>query len=555
MTLASSMVRPLVRGIAQPVTGSEKTTRVFVLAGQSNMVGRAGLDAGPGYPEGVFQYTMAGEIVAATSPLDHHDENPDDMGLALQFAIDFRAAHPNEEIVFLPAAEGGSGFSDGKWRVGGALYNNLVTRANALFAANPSFRLGAILWHQGERDSGYASFESDLDAMIAGLRSEIAVAGDTTPFVLGELVPDFVEASAENGAINDSIKDTPNRVFHSSVVSSFLPTRLSDVGDNLHFDSASLRLLGSRYFSALSVSVSNRPVAPAAVSDLVATAGNQTVVLSWSAPADGGMPITDYRVERSLDGAAWTEMNDGVSGATGFSDSGLTNGVSYSYRVTAINSIGAGDVSNVATAVPEVGAVSVLSTAFDATTDNGTSHSFTGIDVGVGGTVFIAAATRASTTAKGLSGISIGGQAATLFARNESYGNYTRFGYVTDVPSGLVDIVLTHEASQSRAGIHVWVVKNADVAAAVASNAGGTACSIDATADGVVLGVATSINPPSQAIDWTGLDQRHAWTNYGDNFGSGAADRVFAADATGHEVTIATDGNYKMISLVSVPKP
>ncbi|NDR55546.1 sialate O-acetylesterase [Aliiruegeria sabulilitoris] len=554
MTNAISIVRPLVRGLVRPMAGFETVTRVFILAGQSNMIGRADFDGGQGMPDGVMQFGMDDTLTSATVPLDHHDAIAGDMGLDVQFAIDFEAAFPGEQLVFLPAAKGGTGFSSGEWAVGGMLYADLVARANALFADNPTFRMGGILWHQGEADSGYASLQDDLDAMIDGLRSEISAADGTTPFILGELAPDFINASANNNAVNEVIADMPNRHFYTAVASSRAPSLLTDLGDNLHFDAASLRLLGSRYFDALSVAAAHRPTIPDAISDLAALAGNQQIILSWSAPANGGQAVSDYVIERSLDGVDWTEIVDGVSASPGFTDTGLVNGTTYFYRLFAVNEIGTAPYSNVVSAVPEAGAASVLTTAFAATTDDGASHLFADVDVGPGGTVIVAGASRNNATDKGLSGITIGGQAATLFARGEYLGNYIRFGYLTDVPAGLVDIGLQHDSWQRRAGVHVWVLKNADPAAAIAALASSASASIDATAEGVVLGAGISINPASQSMEWSGIDTRLGWTNYGDTFGSGAGDRAFAADSTGHAVSFVSDGNFMQIALLSVPK-
>ncbi|RYH10971.1 sialate O-acetylesterase [Tropicimonas sp. IMCC6043] len=553
MSNVTSILRPLVRGMVQPISGARAATRVFILAGQSNMVGRADFDGGAGFPDGVLQYTRAGALEAPTTPLDHYDAQDGDMGLALQFAIGFRTANPDTDLVLLPAAMGGTGFSSGEWRIGGWLYASLVDRANALFAANPDFRLGGILWHQGEHDPGYAGYMADLDAMIAGLRNDILAASETTPFLLGELAPDFIDGAADRAALNDIILDSPNRLFHTAVVRSHLPSRLTDLGDDTHFDAASLRALGSRYLEALPVAQAHRPSAPDAVPGLTANAGNMQVSLSWTAPADGGLPITDYLIERSLDQVAWTVLDDGVSPVPGHVDTGLANGTTHFYRVSAVNAVGSGPVSPVAGATPEQGAVTIEATGFAGTTTDGSQHIFAGIDLGSGGAVVVAGTSR-GTSSGAITGITIGGQAATLLSRNEYFSNAIRFGYLANAPSGLVDVVVTHDVSQSRTGMHLWCLGNADAASAVVSNGTETTNSIDALAEGAVLGVAISINPPSNNVDWTGLDERLEWTDYGDRFGSAAADRLFAVDAPGHAVTIASDGNYKMTSLISVPK-
>ena len=76
--------------------------------------------------------------------------------------------------------------------------------------------------------------------------------------------------------------------------------------------------------------------------------------LTWLAPAfDGGTQITDYVIERSPHGAnTWTMVADGVSVALSFDVGGLTPLASYDFRVLAVNDVGPGPASNVATAAP-----------------------------------------------------------------------------------------------------------------------------------------------------------------------------------------------------------
>ncbi len=80
--------------------------------------------------------------------------------------------------------------------------------------------------------------------------------------------------------------------------------------------------------------------------------GSGQVKLSWTAPSTNGSPITDYLLERSLDGTTWTTVSDGVSTATGSLVGGLTNGTPYSFRVSAVNAVGTGTSSAAAQATP-----------------------------------------------------------------------------------------------------------------------------------------------------------------------------------------------------------
>jgi hypothetical protein len=92
---------------------------------------------------------------------------------------------------------------------------------------------------------------------------------------------------------------------------------------------------------------------PEAPSNVAGVAGNARVTLSWNAPAsDGGSPVTDYAVSYSSNnGVTWQVFADGVSTATTTTVTGLTNGTSYLFRVSAVGRAGFGPSSAVSASV------------------------------------------------------------------------------------------------------------------------------------------------------------------------------------------------------------
>jgi hypothetical protein len=87
---------------------------------------------------------------------------------------------------------------------------------------------------------------------------------------------------------------------------------------------------------------------PAAPTNLVATAGNQLVTLTWSPSATA----TSYNVKRSTtNGGAFTITNSTI--ATNYSDTQVTDGTTYYYVVSAVNAAGESTNSAEVAAMPK----------------------------------------------------------------------------------------------------------------------------------------------------------------------------------------------------------
>ena len=95
------------------------------------------------------------------------------------------------------------------------------------------------------------------------------------------------------------------------------------------------------------------PIDPGAPTGLTARAGDAQVTLSWTAPASNGGPqVTSYNV---YDGTT-ADFKAGIlvksSTSTGATVTGLANGTTYYFWVTAVNAVGESPASNEASAAP-----------------------------------------------------------------------------------------------------------------------------------------------------------------------------------------------------------
>ena len=98
--------------------------------------------------------------------------------------------------------------------------------------------------------------------------------------------------------------------------------------------------------------------APSQVTGLItAVISSSQINLSWTAPSDGGSPITGYKIEReSPVGNGWNTLvaNTGSTSTT-YSNTGLTSSTQYNYLVSAINAVDTGSASSSAPATTSSG--------------------------------------------------------------------------------------------------------------------------------------------------------------------------------------------------------
>jgi hypothetical protein len=89
--------------------------------------------------------------------------------------------------------------------------------------------------------------------------------------------------------------------------------------------------------------VSTDPIKPGileAPTNVYGTAQNLAISLNWEAPQDINNSLLNYKIEKSSDGTNWSEYNKSSNTNNNEIISGLTNGVSYIFRVYAINNSG-----------------------------------------------------------------------------------------------------------------------------------------------------------------------------------------------------------------------
>ena len=108
-------------------------------------------------------------------------------------------------------------------------------------------------------------------------------------------------------------------------------------------------------FMVSSVSIAGADPAPAvpdAPTSLVAYRGYSSAEIAFTAGADGGLPITNYKYSTD-NGSSWTAFSPAVTSSS-VTIGGLTNGTTYSVRLRAVNMVGDGAISDAVSVTPAV---------------------------------------------------------------------------------------------------------------------------------------------------------------------------------------------------------
>lgn len=231
---------------------SPEQLHLFLLVGQSNMAGRGKVeDQDRQTDPRILSLNKQQEWEFAVDPL--HFDKPKSVGVGLgkTFALNYAKAHPGITVGLIPCAVGGSPIR--AWVPGGFHdqtkshpWDDMVPR---LAAALKSGTLKGVLWHQGESDSNQkqaAVYEEKLHDLIQRIRALPGV--DGVPFLAGQL-GQFPERpwNEHRLLVNQAHESLPAKIANTAFVSS---DDLQHKGDKTHFDSASYREFGRRYFTA-----------------------------------------------------------------------------------------------------------------------------------------------------------------------------------------------------------------------------------------------------------------------------------------------------------------
>lgn len=101
---------------------------------------------------------------------------------------------------------------------------------------------------------------------------------------------------------------------------------------------------------------------PPSEPQLKATVSGSSIILDWVPSGDGGSAITRYNIYRDTASGAKTLLKTVSNTPTSYTDILVSNGQTYYYKVSAVNSIGEGAMSNEASATVPVQPTTIVPT-------------------------------------------------------------------------------------------------------------------------------------------------------------------------------------------------
>ncbi|MYD56989.1 MAG: fibronectin type III domain-containing protein, partial [Rhodothermaceae bacterium] len=267
--------------------------------------------------------------------------------------------------------------ADGTAYADGTTFTYQVTAINVVGAGDPSNADGAISSNKALAPRNLtATVADDMESIV--LSWDGPVADEDNPANGGSPITGYkIEVSTDAGAtwadVEEDKPEHPENELLTNVPGSEFTYTHMDVaaGTSYIYRVSAVNDAGPGHVSASSTSVSidaGVPDAPTGLSAMAA-ADADGITLEWSAPAEiGGSDITSWKIEVSedydasdADAATWAELaltvtdpdDTAVPPTTTYSTvhTGLTPGATYTYRVSATNSAGTGDASDIASAV------------------------------------------------------------------------------------------------------------------------------------------------------------------------------------------------------------
>lgn len=224
--------------------------KVFLLGGQSNMLGRA---QSSGLPTSTVNFQAPQEDVlfyhgsTLTTLRPGTGRELSEFGPEITFGRAIADAMPDDNIALIKYAAGGTALYNDWAPSTGPNYttfrSTVTSGLAAIQAEGHTTEIVGMIWHQGESDAlegQQASYQNNLTAFIADIRTRY---GANLPFAIGEIRRD--------SAPFDIVADAQIAVAATDPYAAFVPANDLSFFDRFHFDAPSQVILGQRFAAAI----------------------------------------------------------------------------------------------------------------------------------------------------------------------------------------------------------------------------------------------------------------------------------------------------------------
>ncbi len=216
----------------------------FLLIGQSNMAGRGLIHEVEPIVNKELKVLRNGRWRPMYQPVNN-DRDTAGVCLAESFADLYQKDH-GVTVGLIPCADGGTCLD--QWCVGSLLFDHACYMAEL---ASRTSNIAGVLWHQGEsdcRDERYPYYEEKLTVILEAFRKKLGL--HDVPFLLGGLGEYLADCQKHIYCRNfPHVNQALQAVAAKQPMTGFVPaTGLTPNKDGLHFNAASLREFGVRYY-------------------------------------------------------------------------------------------------------------------------------------------------------------------------------------------------------------------------------------------------------------------------------------------------------------------
>ena len=220
---------------------------IFMMAGQSNMAGRATIEPQDKIEnERIFAINSENKIVVAKEPLHFYEPSSAGLDCGMSFGEEMLKYVPSDvSLLLVPTAVGGSSIE--QW-INDENHRGVKLLSNFRQKLQTALKYGelkGILWHQGEADAHaeetIQSHQSNMEILFKKFRD--ISEKESLPIVVGKL-GSYADNQESWDRINVSIEAYGLSDEFCEVVET---SDLKDRGDRIHFNSEGQRTLGKRY--------------------------------------------------------------------------------------------------------------------------------------------------------------------------------------------------------------------------------------------------------------------------------------------------------------------